>query len=88
LFVDEMNTFNDLSHAKHIVRRSTVRKGEIIVGPQMAAIPNGSAPCRRPDLTARAPAKFFQPVNDRFGSKADNSKPPEHVCFAPNSRNG
>jgi hypothetical protein len=30
LFVDEMKTFNDLSHAKHIVWRSTVCKGAII----------------------------------------------------------
>ena len=54
LFVDEMHTFNDLSHTKHIVRRSTVCKGAIIVGAEIETIPNESAACRRPDLSTQA----------------------------------
>ena len=35
LFVDEMNSFDDLSHAKHIVRCSTVCKVRSLQGPKM-----------------------------------------------------
>ena len=34
LFVDEMKTFKDPSHAKHLVRRSTLWQGAILVGPE------------------------------------------------------
>ena len=63
LFVDEMKTFNDPSHAKHIVRRSSVCKGAIIVGAEDKGYSRrvGGMPPARPDGA---------------GARLDSSNPP------------
>jgi hypothetical protein len=63
LFVDEMKTFNDPSHAKHLVRRSSVCKGAIIVGAEDSGYSRrvGGMPPARPDGA---------------GARLDSSNPP------------
>jgi hypothetical protein len=62
LFVDEMNTFKDLSHTKYMVRRSTVCKGAIIVGAEDGGYSQrvGAMPPARPD-SAGAWLNFSSP---------------------------